>query len=614
MASGRSDTEPRAEVPPAGAPRQSSLLLAIVVVVAALYLGREVLIPIALAILLSFVLAPLVDLLRRTRIGRTASVLLAVAVAVGVILAIAGIIGTQAASLAGDLPYYSSTIERKIDTLRDATVGRIASVAGKIASHVSPPEAKAPETPTPGGARPTPPVPVVIEQPAPAPLELAGRYLSPALSPLATLGAVIVISIFILLQQEDLRDRLIRLAGSGDLHKTTLALDDGAERLSRYFLSQLAVNVGFGCIMSIGLLLIGVPQAVLWGMLSALLRFVPYIGVWLAALFPLALAAAVHTGWAMFGWTLALYLVVELMVSQFVEPHVYGRHTGLSPIAVLTSAIFWAWIWGPVGLLVSTPLTLCLVVLGRHVQRLEFLEVMLGDQPALTPEQSFYQRLLAGDADEAREQAEAALKEQPLADYYDQIALPALRLAADDVGRGILRGQQLERVRETIHEVIEDLDPPAGEDADMPDERWRSDGAVLCVAGRGPLDDTAALMLTQLLRMRGFGARQVSYGAASRGHIAALEVRGVMMACILCLDISGRPAHLRYLLERLRRRLPEASVLVGLWAKDEPASLNQEYRLQLGLDFCPGSLRDSLSECLRAARMRAGAKAPIEAA
>lgn len=451
-------------------------------------------------------------------------------------------------------------------------------------------------------------MPVIVQQPSPAPLELAGRYLSPALSPVATLGIVIVIAIFILLQQEDLRDRVIRLAGSGDLHKTTMALDDGAQRLSRYFISQLAVNVGFGCVMTVGLLAIGIPQPVLWGVLSALLRFIPYIGVWLAALFPLALAAAVHSGWATFGWTLALYVLVELAVSQGVEPHVYGRHTGLSPIAVLTAAIFWSWIWGPIGLVVSTPLTLCLVVLGRHVPRLEFFEVMLGDEPALTPVQTFYQRLLAGDEDEAREQAEAALKEQPLADYYDEVALPALRLAAADVERGILRGERLERMRETIRAVVEDLEPQAGETGDTPDERWRSDGAVLCVAGRGPLDEAAALMLTQLLRARGIGARLVAYGAASRGRIATLEMSGAMMACALYLDIGGRAAHLRYLLERLRHRLPEAPVLAGLWPAGEPV------HEQIRADYCAGSLRDAVSGCLRAARTKAGTKAPAEVA
>jgi predicted PurR-regulated permease PerM len=592
LATGRPETQPR----PEPAPHQTPLLLIVVVVVAALYLAREVLIPIALAILLSFVLAPLVDLLRRTRIGRTASVLLAVACAVGIILAIAGMIGTQVAGLANDLPYYSSTIERKIDTLRGATVGRITTLVENFGSHIGPPEAKPPENPTPG-AKPTPPVPVVVQPPSPAPLELAGRYLSPALSPLATLGIVIVIAIFILLQQEDLRDRVIRLAGSGDLHKTTLALDDGAQRLSRYFLSQLAVNVGFGCIMSIGLFFIGVPQAVLWGALSALLRFVPYIGVWLAALFPLALAAAVHTGWAMFGWTLALYVVVELLMAQGVEPHVYGRHTGLSPIAVLTSAIFWGWIWGPVGLLVSTPLTLCLVVLGRHVPRLEFFEVLLGDEPALTPEQTFYQRLLAGDEDEAREQAESALKEQPLATYYDEVVLPALRLAAADVERGLVRGEPLERVRETIREVVEDLEPPAADPADGPGEPWQAESAVLCVAGRGPLDDAVALMLAQLLRMHGFGVRLVPYGAVSRGRIAALDAAGAMMACVLHLEVSGRPAHVRYLLERLRQRLPGAPMMIGLHS-------DRDSRTPSPAEHYAASLQEALTRCLEAARVR----------
>jgi hypothetical protein len=312
-----------------------------------------------------------------------------------------------------------------------------------------------------------PPVPVIMQQPAPAPLELVGRYLSPALSPFATLGIVIVVTIFILLQQQDLRDRVIRLIGSNDLHRTTIALDDGAQRLSRYFLTQLAVNVGSGCAITVGLLLIGVPQPALWGAMSALLRFVPYIGTWLSAIFPIALAAAVDSGWSMFVWTLALYVVVELVISQGIEPLVYGRRTGLSPVAVITSAIFWIWIWGPIGLVLSTPLTLCLAVLGRHVQRLEFLEVMLGDRPALSPVESFYQRLLAGDADEAREQAEALLKERSLLEWYDEVAVPGLQLAAIDAERGVLRGDQLERVREAIRNVVEELEPNEDEEASV---------------------------------------------------------------------------------------------------------------------------------------------------
>jgi hypothetical protein len=310
---------------------------------------------------------------------------------------------------------------------------------------------------------------------------------------------------------------------------------------------------------------------------------------------------------------------VELTVAQFVEPLLYGHHTGLSPVAVVTSAIFWTWIWGPIGLLVSTPLTLCLVVLGRHVQRLEFLEVMLGDQPALTPVQSLYQRLLAGDADEAREQAEVTLKEQPLAAWYDEVVVGALRAAAEDVDSGILRGGRLARFRETIRDVVEDLESwkdraDADEVLPAPDPRWQAEGAVLCIAGRGPLDEAAAQMFTQLLRRQGFGVRLVPFSAASRGRIATLDAGGVLLACILYLEVSERPAHLRYLLERLRQRVAAAPVLVGLWSANDPALLDHARSPQLQGDYCAASLRAALAQCVEASRVRAVEKAPAAAA
>ncbi len=299
-------------------------------------------------------------------------------------------------------------------------------------------------------------------------------------SPLATTAIVLIFSIFILLQREDLRDRLIRLFGSGDLHRTTLAMNDAARRLSKYFLAQLAVNTSFGLIVGIGLFVIGVPSPALWGILGMLLRFVPYIGAPLSALAPLALAAATDPGWSLVIWTAALYLVVELVTGQVVEPMLYGHSTGLSPFAVAVAATFWTWLWGPIGLLLSTPLTLCLVVLGRHVKRLEFLDVMLGDRPALSPVESFYQRMLAGDPDEALDQAEVLLRDRPLSAYYDEVALKGLQLAANDALRGVLSGVQLERVKEAVASVVEDLE--RHEDKDPPPSN-ADDGALRPAAG-----------------------------------------------------------------------------------------------------------------------------------
>ena len=471
MAQTATNTTPAgARVVPAAKPSISGqmTLSVFVVIVAALYFARDVLMPLTLSVLLSILLAPLVGLFRRIRLGRVPAVLLAVMMAVGVICAVGGLIGAQLAELASNVPAYATTIEGKADTVRSYAFNQLGRVAASLGYNTA---AKAPATAAPKQSKPAPmpslsnppdkdnpkPIPVEVHQPDPSPFELMDRYLSPVLSPLGTAGIVFIVAIFILLQQEDLRDRLIRLFGSSDLRRTTVALDDGGRRLSRYFLTQLGINSAFGVIIGIGLFLIGVPSPLLWGVLSGLLRFVPYVGAFIAAFFPLALAAAIDPGWSMMLWTGGLYLVVEATVGQLVEPLLYGHSTGMSPVSVVVAAIFWSWLWGPVGLILSTPLTLCLVVLGRHVDHLEFLDIMLGDRPALTPVESFYQRMLAGDQDEARDHAELLLKDRSLTSYYDDVALPGLELAAVDAQRGALSIEQLERIKETIKDLVEDL-------------------------------------------------------------------------------------------------------------------------------------------------------------
>ena len=260
--------------------------------------------------------------------------------------------------------------------------------------------------------------------------------------PLATVGIVFVVLLFVLMQREDLRDRMIRLAGSSDLHRTTVAIDDAARRLSRYFVVQLALNAAFGIVIGVGLYVIGVPNPVLWAIFSALMRFVPYLGAVLSAILPMALAAAVDPGWNMMIAVAILFVILEPLTGQVFEPIFYGQSTGLSPFAVLVSALFWTWLWGPVGLLLSTPLTVCLVVLGRHVEHLEFLDVLFGDRPALTPVQNFYQRILAGDSEEVLGHAELILQQCALSSYYDEVVLKALELAARDAARGVLTARQ----------------------------------------------------------------------------------------------------------------------------------------------------------------------------
>ena len=262
--------------------------------------------------------------------------------------------------------------------------------------------------------------------------------IEPVLGPLETTVIVIIVAIFVLMQRDDLRDRFIRLVGSTDLHRTTTAMDDAGKRLSRYFVSQLGVNACFGLVIGVGLWLIGVPAPALWGVLAGLLRFVPYVGALLAAVAPLALAAAIDPGWRTTIYVALLFVTIEPLTGYVVEPLLYGHSTGLSPMSVIVAAVFWTWMWGPVGLILSTPLTLCLVVLGRHVKSLEFLDVLLGDRPALSEADRFYQRALANDPDEALDQAEKMLADRSLVDYYDSVVLPALKLAAHDEARGTI--------------------------------------------------------------------------------------------------------------------------------------------------------------------------------
>jgi hypothetical protein len=329
--------------------------------------------------------------------------------------------------------------------------------------------------------------------------------------------------------------------------------------------------------------------------------------------------------------------VTELAMGQLVEPLVYGHSTGLSPLAVVVAAIFWTWLWGPIGLIISTPLTLCVVVLGRYVEPLEFFDVLLGDRPALTPAEGFYQRMLAGDPDEAEEQAERYLKDHALTAYYDEVALKGLQLATNDFVNRRLPPAKVERLREAVTELVEDLgahvdSPPADPPQDdgvagvQTEERssparppppaqavdraalapeWRGEAPVLCVAGRGPLDDAASSMLAQLLEKHGLGARVVAHGAVSRAAIGALDLRGVTMVCVSYLDISGSPAHLRYLLRRLRERLPSARLLVGLWPAQDPILRDEAVRRAVGADDCVTTLHEAVEACLDAARRAA---------
>ncbi len=651
------------------APGLASLLgLAVaVVIITALSVAREVLIPITLAVLLSFMLGPVVALLRRVRVPRGLAVMLAALVALGAVLMLGTIIGTQIASLSADMPRYASTIEEKIGLVREMATKRMAALTNGLgqmnqAQPPTPPPAAARAPATQAAPKPAGPIPVEVHNPAPGPFELLERLLLPVVSPLATAAIVFVVAIFILLQQEDLRDRIIRLFGSDDLHRTTAALDDAGKRLGRYYLSLVAVNTAFGVIIGAGLFFVGVPSPILWGIIAGLLRFVPYVGAFGGAVFPILLAAAVEPGWTMAAETVGLFLLVEPVLGQVIEPVVYGHSTGLSPVSVVISAIFWGWIWGPIGLLLSMPLTLCLVVLGKHVKRMEFLYVLLGDKPALNPAESLYQRMLVGDADEALEQAETLIKGRSLEDYYDEVAIPGLRLAANDSLRGVLTAEQLQGIMESICGVVAELaeaptgakldapdgakldapagakpdapggakpdapggakpdapgrdkpDAPAGAKSDAP-VSTEDGGVVLCVSGRGPLDEAVCAMLAQVLGQHGQRARVVPPDLVRRSHAAELDLTDVRTIVISYLEGANSLFKLRYLVRRLRRQVEgrhagAIKIVVGLWAPDEELFETERIEAAANADVYVATLHDAVDACLGVTRPSTPAEA-----
>ena len=614
-------------------PDPAKILAVFLMIVVTLYFGRDVLLPITLALLLAFILAPLVNLLTRWHFGRVPSVLLGAIFALGVVVAIGSVIGSQIANLTDDLPQYTKTIQTKVEKIKHSTTGQLAKWADKLGPQLKPDAG--PAAPSPDQSQPNQQQTLVTAAPQPQPKEppyaIASRVISSVLSPLATFGIVFIVTIFALLQREDLRNRLIRLVGSSDLHHTTRAIDDGGRRLTRYFLAQLTINTIFGIVIGIGLMLIGVPNPVLWGITSALLRFVPYVGSPLSAVLPILLAAAIEPGWSMAIWTTAFYAVVELLTAQAVEPMVYGNSTGLSPFSVVVAAVFWSWLWGPVGLLLSTPLTLCLVVIGRHAKELEFLDVMLGDSQALTPVETFYQRILAGDPDEALDQAESALKEISLSAYYDEVAIEGMKLAAAEVRRETIEHDQLKGMKEAVDSLIagleshEDKQPDVGKDGEqsiMGDEddglrphndprslsrdalppAWRDGAPVLCVAGPGPFDEAACAILVQLLGKHGIDARLVPHAEVSRRRIATLDVTGAAMACICYLDPGASLASLRYLGQRLRQRLPkDAPLLVGVWPAKDPELGADKITNHIGADYFASCMQEAVNACVETA-------------
>jgi predicted PurR-regulated permease PerM len=599
---------PRAmAVGPAAPPISPTATVAVlVVVVGALYLGREILIPVALSILLSFMLAPIVTRLRRWGLGRIPSVLAVVVLLFVALLGLGSIVASQVVHLADNLPGYEWNLRAKIRELRIAVpsggvVERTSDMLRDLGKELQ--EATQPKTEDQGGTakEPVKPIPVQVQQPTPA-LQTLREVGGPLIAPIATAGLVLVFVIFMLLQREDLRDRIIRLVGSSDVARTTEAMNDAAKRISRYLLMQLVINISYGTSVGVGLYFIGVPNPILWGLLATILRFVPYVGPVIAALFPIALSFVVAPGWTLPLLTIALFVTLELIINNVLEPWLYGSSTGLSPVAILVAAVFWTTLWGPAGLLLSTPLTVCLVVLGRHVPHLGFFDVLLGDEPALDPEVKFYQRLLARDPEEAIELAEEYLEDEPLDKLYDAVLMPALALAEQDRLRGSLDRETIQGIAEDAIGVLDDLE----EEEPAQDETTAAHASptgtpiepisVLCIGARNGLDDAAATMLAHLLARRGVGSRTVPRQDIAGRNLSRLQRNDVALICLSYLNPAATQ-HAHRLTRRLRQHFGrEVRIMVGLWTASPSAEPPQELLESTGADLIATSLRQAVRQ------------------
>jgi predicted PurR-regulated permease PerM len=595
------------------------LFLAIFLVVAALYLASDVLIPIALATLVSFLLTPLVQRLERVGLPRVVAVIVITLAVLGAVVGLGYIVTNQALSLAGNIDQYHDNILKKLDRFHPWNGGvakKFKAFSNDFEQQLTNPTTQSATTRATAGdtlstgidgknAQPPKLEPARDENRPLHPSDGADdvqkvevvrtnvgigsqitAFLGPVLGPLGTAGLVAVFAIFIMLDRENLRDRIVRLVGFGELNVTTTAIDDATTRISRYLVAQAIVNGTYGIAIGAGIWAIGrffghqpFPSAILWGLLCALLRFLPYIGPWIGAAFPMLVAFAVYPGFTVFAAVVGLFIIIELLSNNFMEPWLYGSSTGMSTIAVLVSAVFWTWLWGPVGLVLATPLTVCLVVLGKYVPKLKFFEILLGADPVFAPHERIYQRLLAMDAEEATEIAEGYFQTMPLEEVYDTAILPALAMVEQDRHQGVLDDERLAFARNTLRELVEELGDrqrikiAKGQDeaepgAGGPPNRWVLPKDcivnVSILAAHDEGDELVAFMLAQLLDVNGYCPFVVSGASLASEMVERVKADEAQMVVVSAMP-PGAVTHARYLCKRLQQKFPDIPTLVGLW-------------------------------------------------
>ena len=597
-------------------------------IVAALYFARELLIPLALSALLTFLLSPLVTRIERW-VGRIAAVLVVVLLIFTGLGAAGWMLSRQLVDLATKLPEYKGNIITKIHAFKMPQGGAFSKLSETVEELKNElPGGYAPSAPTttqeadkPNTAASLPsnaPLPApreqMIERSKTNPLELVQLIIAPLLGPLGMAALVLLLVIFMLLEREDLRSRLIRLIGEGRISATTSAMDDAGQRVARYLLMQLVVNVTYGIPVAIGLYFISVPNAMLWGAFATVLRFIPYVGPWIAAAFPIILSLAVSDSWWSPLLTISLFVVLELLSNNVMEPWLYGKYTGVAPLALIVAAVFWTWLWGPVGLVLATPLTVCLVVIGRHVPRLSFLNIVLSDEEALTPAEDCYHRMLTpGDRDEL-ELVESYLKVNSLTALYDTVFIPMLTAAENDAREERLEPAQLSYVQQSMRDIIEDLGTrptlparmvalakteTAGEAPDAA-LMLAPDCRVYCLPARADRDELAGTMLVQIARKEGFGAQNAPSQLVAGELLGLTEKADVDVVCISVLAPST-VIHARYLCLKLRAGLPKIKIVIGLWGETEGLTEATKRLRDSGADEVVATLADALVQIARLA-------------
>jgi len=554
-------------------------------IVGILRFAEDVLVPVAFAVLLAFLLSPLVVRLTRWGLPKALAIILTVTVAFAAIGGIGWLVTTQAVSLVNELPNYEENLRQKIAALKkrpDAPTAmtRMSGMVENLRREIKSAAPDEPVTPPePGEERP---VPVELKETEPTPWELARDILKPILRPLGIAGIVIVFVVAMLFQREDLRDRFFKMVSAGKLNVATQAIDDAATRVSRYLGMQLIVNASYGVPIGVGVWLIGIPNAPLWGLLATLLRFIPFIGPWIAAVFPVVLSVAVDPGWTMLLYTLALFVVMELISNNIIEIVLYGASTGISNLALLIAAVFWTWLWGPAGLVLSTPLTVCLLVLGNHVPGMSFLSMLLGSQPALEPPAHFYQRMLSMESEDMLDVASTYISEHSVEEFYEVVFVPALLMSEEDRhSRGLSEVRQ-RFIFQSSRELIDELErqdevarvEAAGGSASIEttDTKTGSGPAhptVLGLAARDEADEIVGLMLCHLLRRRGIHAAMNPVSATLDEPLSALAHGHISLAFVSALPPSAVTAA-RHMCRRVRLQAPNSPLIVGIWSHGAP--------------------------------------------